>query len=69
MTGVQTCALPISVLADIVKYLGAKKNIVVAFQLTMENEKFFRGTAKEILEIAVKKNLKGEYVIIINNLG
>lgn len=58
-----------TVLADIVKYLGAKKNIVVAFQLTMENEKFFRGTAKEILEIAVKKNLKGEYVIIINNLG
>jgi len=57
-----------TVLTDIVKYLGAKKNIVVAFQLTMENEKFFRGTAKEILEIAVKKNLKGEYVIIINNL-
>ncbi len=58
-----------AVLTDIVKYFGAEKNIVVAFQLTMENEKFFRGTAKKILETVIQKNLKGEYVIIINNFN
>jgi len=56
-----------SLLTDIVKILGKNIPSVLAFQLTMENEKFFRGTAEEILNIAEKRNLKGEFVLILNN--
>jgi 16S rRNA C1402 (ribose-2'-O) methylase RsmI len=33
----------------------------------MKNEKFYRGTAEELLNIVIKNNLKGEYVLILNN--
>jgi len=56
-----------SLLTDIVKILGKNIPSVLAFQLTMDNEKFFRGTAEEILIIAEKQNLKGEFVLILNN--
>ena len=55
-----------SLLEDVVKILGKNLKIVVAFQLTMENEKFYRGTAEEILSIATKTNLKGEFVVLLN---
>ncbi len=56
-----------SLLTDIVKIIGKNIPSVLAFQLTMENEKFFRGTTEEILNISEKQNLKGEFVLIINN--
>ena len=56
-----------SLLSDIVRILGKNIPSVLAFQLTIENERFFRGTAEEILNIAEKQNLKGEYVLILNN--
>jgi len=54
-------------LADISKIMGKDLPAVVAFQLTMANEKFFRGTVENILQIAEKQNLKGEFVLILNN--
>jgi 16S rRNA (cytidine1402-2'-O)-methyltransferase len=56
-----------SLISDVVKIMGKNIPSVLAFQLTMEDEKFFRGTAEEILTIAEKQNLKGEYVLILNN--
>ena len=56
-----------SLLADIIKVLGKNINIVLAFELTMKDEMFFRGTAGEVLKIAEQKNLKGEFVLILNN--
>jgi len=56
-----------SLLTDVVKILGKNIPLVLAFQLTMENEKFLRGTGAEILNIAEKQNLKGEFVLIVNN--
>ncbi len=56
-----------SLLSDIVRILGKNIPSVLAFQLTMDDEKYFRGTAEEILIIAEKQNLKGEYVLILNN--
>jgi len=56
-----------SLMSDIVKVLGKNIRTVLAFQLTMKNERFFRGTAEEILKLAEQKNLKGEFVLIINN--
>lgn len=56
-----------SLLFDITKILGKNIRIVLAFQLTMKNENFYRGTAGEILKIVEQKNLKGEFVLIIDN--
>ncbi len=56
-----------SLLTDVVKILGKNLKVVLAFQLTMGNERFFRGTAEEILNISEEKNLKGEFVLILDN--
>ncbi len=55
-----------SLLEDIVKVLGKNIPVVLAFQLTMEDEKFYRGTAEEILKTVEEKKLKGEFVLLLN---
>lgn len=56
-----------TLLEDIVKILGAEIPCVLAFELTKENEKFYRGNAGNILNIVEKEKLKGEFVLIIKN--
>ena len=56
-----------SLLADVVKILGKNVRTVLAFDLTMKSEKFYRGTSEQILQIAEQKNLKGEFVLILDN--
>ena len=56
-----------AILADVSKIFGEKVNIVVAFDLTLPKEQFLRGTAAVILKTAEEKNLKGEFVLLINN--
>lgn len=56
-----------SLLADVVRYLGKNIRVVLAYQLTMKNEQFLRGTAEAVLSEAEKKNLKGEFVLIVEN--
>lgn len=56
-----------ALLEDVVKTFGENIFIVLAFELTKEKEKFYRGTALEIFKIAQKENLKGEFVLLINN--
>jgi 16S rRNA (cytidine1402-2'-O)-methyltransferase len=56
-----------AVLSDISKIFNSKTEIVLAFELTLPTEKFFRGTPAEILKLAESKNLKGEFVLLINN--
>jgi len=33
----------------------------------MKDEKYIRGSAEKVLSTAEKKNLKGEFVLIVNN--
>jgi len=54
-------------LADVVKVMGKHLRAVVAFQLTMDGERFYRGTTADLLQIAEDKKLKGEFVLIIDN--
>lgn len=54
-------------LTDVSKIFGAKIKICVAFDLTLPNEKFYRGSAIEILKTVSEKKLKGEFVLIVNN--
>lgn len=54
-----------SILQDIRDIFG-QRSIFVAFDLTMQSEKKFRGTAAEILETIGEEKLKGEFIIIID---
>ena len=55
------------ILADVLNTFGKLTQIVLAYELTSSNEVFFRGPVYEILAVAEKKNLKGEFVLIIDN--
>ena len=54
-----------AILQDI-KDIFVHRKIFVAFDLTMQSEKKFRGTASEILDTIGEDNLKGEFLIIID---
>jgi 16S rRNA (cytidine1402-2'-O)-methyltransferase len=56
-----------SLMADIVKVLGKNIPVVLAFELTKKDERFYRGTAEEIMKLAEQKNLKGEFVLLVDN--
>ena len=56
-----------SLITDIVNVLGKNTKTILAFQLTMKDEKFYRGTAQEILKIIEQHNLKGEFALILDN--
>lgn len=56
-----------SLLKDCSEILGNNKPAVVAYQLTLPNEKYIRGTLGELSKKAENEKLKGEFVLIINN--
>ena len=56
-----------SLMEDIVKLLGSNIPCVLAFELTKENEKFYRGNTQNILNAVERESLKGEFVLILNN--
>jgi 16S rRNA (cytidine1402-2'-O)-methyltransferase len=56
-----------TLLSDIVKMLGKNIPVVLAFELTKKDERFYRGTAGEIFSIAEGKKLKGEFVLLVDN--
>lgn len=56
-----------TILADTSKIFGASIQICLAYNLTMPTEKFFHGTIAKVLKTAAEKNLKGEFVLLIQN--
>jgi 16S rRNA (cytidine1402-2'-O)-methyltransferase len=56
-----------TLLEDVAKLWSKNVPIVLAYELTKPREKFYRGACDEVLRSAVKENLKGEFVLIINN--
>jgi 16S rRNA C1402 (ribose-2'-O) methylase RsmI len=56
-----------TVLHDIKKVMGHNLRAVLAFELTSNKEKYYRGTIGEIYNEAEKLNLKGEFVLLIDN--
>lgn len=54
-------------LSDVVNIFGNATPVALAFKLTMKDEKYYRGSAQKVLNIAEKNNLKGEFVLIVNN--
>lgn len=58
-----------SLLENVLKILGENFQVVLAYELTKDKEKFYRGSALQVFEIAKKENLKGEFVLILKNPG
>ncbi|MCB9258265.1 MAG: 16S rRNA (cytidine(1402)-2'-O)-methyltransferase [Ignavibacteriales bacterium] len=54
-------------LEDIIKNFTPSQHIVLAYKLTMPEEKIFRDTVSNILKIVEQKNLKGEFVLLLDN--
>ena len=55
-----------TLMEDVVKILGANIPCVLAFELTKEKEKFYRGNTGNILSHVDKEKLKGEFVLILD---
>jgi len=58
----------LQVLRDIAEVIGSSRRLSVAFNLTMNNEEIFRGTAIELQTFFSKEHTKGEFVIIVENI-
>lgn len=54
-------------LSDIVKHFGPNQFAVIAYKLTMSEEHIFRDSVKNILNEVERKNLKGEFVLLLDN--
>src|SRR3990172_3640555 len=55
----------IALLKDIIEVLGDKRELCVAFDLTMPTEEIKRGKAKELLSYFQAKGKVGEFVIVL----
>ncbi|OGU54823.1 MAG: 16S rRNA (cytidine(1402)-2'-O)-methyltransferase [Ignavibacteria bacterium RBG_13_36_8] len=56
-----------TLLTDVSKHFGKNTKCILAFNVTMKTEKFHRGTASQILSIVEMQNLKGEFVLLLDN--
>jgi 16S rRNA (cytidine1402-2'-O)-methyltransferase len=54
-----------ALLKDVAEVLGPDRRVCVAFNLTMADETIFRGTAGELSAAVAKKNIKGEFVLVV----
>ena len=50
-------------LSDVTNMFAKTTPVCLAFELTMKDEKFYRGSAEKVLNTAEKKNLKGRFGI------
>ena len=55
----------VPLLRDIADVLGKSRRICIAFNLTMPDEQVFRGTASDLYMLVSKKDLKGEFVVVV----
>jgi 16S rRNA (cytidine1402-2'-O)-methyltransferase len=54
-------------LKEVLIIFGKKQKVVLAYKITMNDETFYRGTILEIQETAEQQNLKGEFVLLLDN--
>jgi 16S rRNA (cytidine1402-2'-O)-methyltransferase len=56
----------VSLLRDLAETFGDVRKVCLAFNLTMPDEQIFRGTAAELFRRFAAKEMKGEFVIVID---
>jgi len=54
-------------LNDIITFFGENKKIVIAYKISMEEERIFRDSVSKILQTVTNENLKGEFVLLLDN--
>lgn len=59
----------VALLKDLAEVFGNDRRVCVAFNLTMPEERIFRGGARELFLLFEKKNLKGEFVVIVEGIN
>jgi 16S rRNA (cytidine1402-2'-O)-methyltransferase len=55
-------------LRDMSDVFGQNRKLSLSYNLTMEDEEIFCGTAKQLYESLSKRNLKGEFVIVVEGI-
>ncbi len=55
----------VPLMKDITGAFGPGRKVCVAFNLTLPDEHVYRGSASELLQIFQKKEVKGEFVVIV----
>ena len=55
----------VPLMKDIAGAFGPMRRVCVAFNLTMPDEQIFRGSASELLHNFQKKEIKGEFVVVV----
>jgi 16S rRNA (cytidine1402-2'-O)-methyltransferase len=55
-------------LRDMADVFGQSRKLSVSYNLTMEDEEIFYGNAKQLYESLSKRNLKGEFVIVVEGI-
>lgn len=55
------------ILEDIIITFGQNQQIVLAYKLTMPEERIIRDTASKVLKQVEANNLKGEFVVLVDN--
>ncbi len=55
----------VSLLSDLADTFGQSRNVCIAFNLTMPDERLFHGTAVELHKELAAKEMKGEFVVVI----
>lgn len=58
----------LQLLRDMSEVFGNSRKLSISYNLTMENEEIFYGTAKYLYESLSKRNLKGEFVIVVEGI-
>jgi 16S rRNA (cytidine1402-2'-O)-methyltransferase len=54
-----------SLLRDLADAFGSSRRVCLAYELTMPDEQLFYGTARDLYDRLGTKELKGEFVVII----
>jgi 16S rRNA C1402 (ribose-2'-O) methylase RsmI len=54
---------------DLAQAFGTSRRICVAYNLTLPDEQVFHGTAVQLAGLLLEKNLKGEFVVVIEGIG
>ena len=54
---------------DLAQAFGTSRRICVAYNLTLPDEQVFHGTSVQLADLLLEKNLKGEFVVVIEGIG
>ena len=55
----------VALMRDLADVFGDQRRVAVAFNITLPDERVYRGTAKELYRLFEKKELKGEFVVVV----